>query len=737
MKHTHRTFRKLIALLMAISMICSLAVTAWAEGDTNPGETTFEADSITEGTGEDAGTVTVTDDAILGENVTEDIPEQSVAVQLPVEDALTEDPVGEVTVSDTAVAYTAAEVSETVPVTEEFDLTAEITKVETDGDGNLTDITYDVSLDQQTTVDGTAQDSVPVDKGEFEVTLSVNGMDDPTRVEHDLGDGTKEYFYNEANGTEDTTKKYFTVLQDWFVSLKTTILGTFHITNDAFENQKDMTTSSNLADAVNNAESGSTVEMLRDYTTDTAANVWNTPGKGDDVTVDLNQHTYEFTGSGAAVQIIGSEQSLQFQNGTIDSSGNGIYVWNGDNSITLDNATVNAKDSYGIRALTDAADKDCGATINIQNNSKINSDWRGVQISGTRNTLNVTNSTINAARTTINQGYGIIVFDSGSKVSVSNSSILADSIGIYATGGAHTLAVDAHSVITAGATGISISNAPESTLLFQDSEINAASFGLYAGANGMGLYELTLLNSTINANGTGGWGVDVYASGNTVNISGTTIHAQDVGVFDQGKKNTYTIENSSIHFSNRFGIYHNGSDGGAAFTVTDTTIDPGKTGAVGIYISGSSKTAAATETDGLNSLILNGGTVAGYQSAVEVKFTDVTIGGSTLKGLGAPRIMRITTTAPQPPVRRWPLPTMLMARPAARFSSPAAISTVQRTFPASISPSRKPPEMTRQPSPSRAAAMSIPMGCGISSTPAPMGLSPITMALSTPMRSSL
>ena len=647
MKHTHRTFRKLIALLMAISMICSLAVTAWAEGDPNPGDSTFEADSLTPGTGEDAGTVTVTDDAALGEDVTDQtIPDQSVSVQFPVDDAVTEDPAGDVTISNDAVEYNAAEGSETVPVTEEFDLTAEITAVETDAEGNLTDITYDVSLDQQTTVGEDVNVTEDVDQDwnqdgnppELNVELSINGMENPTRVEHVFEGGT-EYFYNEANGTSDTTKKYFSVIQtlsDMVVSLKTTILGSFHITNDAFENQKNMTTSSNLAEAVKNAENGSTVEMLRDYTTDTAANVWNTAGKGDDITVDFNQHTYEFTDSGAAVQIAGSGQSLQFQNGTLNSSGNGIYVWYDDNSITLDNSTINAKDSYGIRTLADSANNSCGATINIQNNSTINSDWRGVQLSGNSNTLNVINSTINAARTTINQGYGVLVLGSGSKVTISNGNVLADSIAMYATGGEHTLAVDAHSVISAGTTGISISNAPKSTLLFKDSEINAASYGLYAEANGMGLYELTLLNSTINANGTGGWGVDIYGSGNTVNISGTTINAKGIGVFDQGKKNTYTIEDSSINFSDSFGIYHNGSDGGASFTVTGTTIDPGKTGAVGIYISGSSKTAAATDTDCLNSLILNGGTVAGYQSAVEVKFTDVTIDGSTLKGLGVP-----------------------------------------------------------------------------------------------------
>lgn len=78
-----------------------------------------------------------------------------------------------------------------------------------------------------------------------------------------------------------------------------------------------------------------------------------------------------------------------------------------------------------------------------------------------------------------------------------------------------------------------------------------------------------------------------------------------------------------------YGITHNGSNGGVRFTLTNTTIDPGQNGAVGIYISGSTTTAAA-DTDGLNELILNGVTVAGYQSAVETKFTDVTIDTSTL-----------------------------------------------------------------------------------------------------------
>ena len=479
MKHTHRTFRKLIALLMAISMICSLAVTAWAEGDTNSSEATFEADPLTPGTGEDAGTVTVTDDAALGEDVTDQtIPDQSVSVQFPVDDALTEDPAGDVTVSDDAVEYNTAEGSETVPVTEEFDLTAEITEVEMDGEGNLTDITYDVSLDQQTTVDGTAQDSVQVGEGTFDVTLSINGMDDPTRVEHDLGDGTKEYFYNEANGTEDTTKKYFTVIQNLFVSLKTSILGTFHITNDAFENQKDMTTSSNLADAVNSAGNGDTVEMLRDYESSTSAYLTNSSDHGNNITVDFNDHTYkyEMVNDWAPINVAGTSQTVSFENGTIQSTGDGIHIL------------------------------------------------------GNQNTVSITDFTLNT---------------------------------------------DCDTVYT-------------------------------------------------------------YSAGSKVSISDATINTKSIGVWDVGKKNSYTIDNSNIYFSGSFGIYHNGSDGGASFTVTDTIIDPGKTGAVGIYISGSSKKAAATDTDGLNSLILNGGTLSGYQSAVEVKFTDVTIDGSTLKGLGVP-----------------------------------------------------------------------------------------------------
>ena len=323
------------------------------------------------------------------------VPEQSVTVIVPVEEASTI--VDDKVITEETVAITPDETVEAT-ITEEYKVDADIEKVEIT-DGEITDITYDVSLDKTTTVtdeDGEkiSETTVPdidieenkkaADTGapapQYNVNLSVNGMKDaPTRVEHkytkkvSTGEGTEEtveeteYYYNAANGIDeaDNSKKYFTVSEvekesetagvvstvtEKVVSLWTSFLGIFHITNDAFEGteQADGTkdTYANLSAAAG-ANDGKTVEMLRDYETDKTAVL------DENVTVDMNGHTYTNTGSDAAITASGNDVSVE--NGEIYSGGDGVDVTGGKFSLKNIFLKSNAKDTNtgttaGIRA---------------------------------------------------------------------------------------------------------------------------------------------------------------------------------------------------------------------------------------------------------------------------------------------------------------------------------------------------------------------------------------------------
>lgn len=401
--------RKMIARLMSLVLILNLALCAplavAAEGTEGevpvpPADSTFEADQVEiVKEGEDPY-VAVTDDAepadgsgIEISNKTSSKPniilDQSVTVEVPLDEVITQQPANGTTIEsnededaedatesdegkDTADAIeyetpSTKDPAETTPVEEALDVTAEITKVEKAG-YNLTDITYEVSLDQKTTVGGGDDSSVEIKQDidqdwdedtSVKVELSVNGMkDDPTRVEHTEGDKT-EYFYNDKYKDEsDTTKKYFTVVETVVenvkkkvVSLWTNFLGTFHITNDAFEGAADdngkKDTYSDLATAVNNAEAESTVEMLRDYSTSKTASI----SSADHVTVDLGGHTYTHTGTSSnphAINVEGSGVGLTIQNGTVSSGTYSFYKTNtasvfvggSGNTVTLNNMKI-------------------------------------------------------------------------------------------------------------------------------------------------------------------------------------------------------------------------------------------------------------------------------------------------------------------------------------------------------------------------------------------------------------
>lgn len=294
---------RLLAFVLVLNLVLCAPLSAGAE------EGTFDADPVAVDTVEQ--TVTVTEDATPGKK------SQTVSVEIPTDTALSQTPVdGSVpaaaekpvetepseggtsegdTKTEPVVEYDApaeGTTEETFHVEEVFDLDVDLTKSTT------TDIQYEISLDQKTTttseVDGVTQETTAIvenvdqtwnadsENQKITVNMSVNGMKiDPTRVEHIYTtkdeNGAEvshtEYYYNEANGKDetDTSKKYFTVIKETaedvvnkVVSLVTNFLGKFNITNYAFENQTTRAMSSTLSTAVKNAGEGDTVEMLRD-----------------------------------------------------------------------------------------------------------------------------------------------------------------------------------------------------------------------------------------------------------------------------------------------------------------------------------------------------------------------------------------------------------------------------------------------------------------------------------------
>lgn len=359
-------------------------------GENTEGATTLKAlpeyDTLTKS---ENGNVVVSDEATKDPTVStegfaenETIPDQAVSVEVP-------EPVGEINDDGNANVlggYTVDPTGETIPLTvsESFDLDADITAVAKEGN-QITDIEYDISLDAQGTVTSESNDptlptgtevyhdidqnwtAVSETQPEFKVNMSINGMnsEEVTRVEHKYKETDSdteekvEYYYNaktKTNTDADNGKKFFTVVQETvenvkssFVSLVTNFLGKFHITTDAFENQTTKEMSTTLDEAVNKAAAGSTVEMLRNYTTDKTANVTTK----ENVTVDLNDKTYSSTVDNSAIWAYQGGQDLTIKNGTINSAGDGIYTAGTGNKITVEDVTLKTnvgggKDNYNM-----------------------------------------------------------------------------------------------------------------------------------------------------------------------------------------------------------------------------------------------------------------------------------------------------------------------------------------------------------------------------------------------------
>ena len=398
------------------------------------------------------------------------VPEQSVTVIVPVEEGATVE--GDtvtseetVTVPETDVDDTPTGETETVEATieEKYEVDATVKEVEIT-DGEITDITYDVSMEKTTTVTG--EDGTPIGTPEtvknvdveenkkaeaagapapqYNVNLTVNGMKDaPTRVEHKYTatkkqtiDGAEtevqveetEYYYNAANGIDetDTSKKYFTVsgfeeedtaaatetptLKDKVVSLWTGFLGIFHITNDAFEGTETKDTYANLSAAAD-ANEGKAVDMLRDYETDKSAVLDN------DVNVDLNGHTYTNTGNSAAITSSGSKVAVQ--NGEIYSGGDGVDVTGGKFSLKNIFLKSNAKDT---NTGTTAGIKATGGASEV---AVVDSD-----IDGTNSRYGIQyNGSSNASNKLIVQNSGVV---GGTGIAVDNAN--ASISGSYVAG---------------------------------------------------------------------------------------------------------------------------------------------------------------------------------------------------------------------------------------------------------------------------------------------------------------
>lgn len=381
--------RKYLARLLAFALVLNLVLCAplsvgaeeAAEGD-QPSATPIITDAVKDDlTISQDGTLVVTDDASVSSSVTISEPDvsrnQTVTVETPLVGTEIDD-AGKENVHEESYE---GNNGETIPYTQKdsFDLNAEITDIEKAGD-EVTDIEYDISLrgqtaitehpaaeagDSQTTektdyystpnIDQWLNGTEPEDERcEFKVNMSINGMNDQqvTRVEHkykenaDDAEEKVEYYYNpntKTNTDADNGKKFFTVVketaknvQSSFVSLVTNFLGKFHITTDAFENQETKQMSTTLDEAVNNAETGSTVEMLRNYTTDKTANVTTR----ENVTVDLNDKTYSSTVNNSAIWACQGGQDLTIKNGTINSAGDGIYTAGTGNKITVEDVTL-------------------------------------------------------------------------------------------------------------------------------------------------------------------------------------------------------------------------------------------------------------------------------------------------------------------------------------------------------------------------------------------------------------
>ena len=449
-----------------------------------------DKDPLTESS---SGNLVVTEE-VTAPGVAAEDEQQSVSVELPLDaEDISEDKTENEYTTEVTLPGSADPTE--VTVTESFDLKAEVTTTETTPDGEVTDITYNVALDEHiTAVDGGGNTVIDntitnVDKvinsntqtpSQFQVSLTVNGMENaPTRVEHrytetEGGEEKVEYYYNADTDYDetDTTRKYFTTsgfdkqeeestslvqtVTNKVISLWTSFLGLFHVTNDAFEGSakadgtKDTYDNLTAAAAANNGE---TVEMLRDYETDASATIEN------NVTVDLNGHSYTNTSEDTAIQVTGdNHKKIIVQDGAIISNGDGVNVGGSGNKFSL--LDIFHLKSNNNRTTTDnsAAIKVSGSgnTVDVVDSFVDGSDSKyGIRDTSTsKNTVNITGSgvvgktgvALSNTDATITDSY--VAGSTGAAVAVSGNTANND---VIITSGWFESGKNAHDISTKGA----------------------------------------------------------------------------------------------------------------------------------------------------------------------------------------------------------------------------------------------------------------------------------------------
>ncbi len=175
-------------------------------------------------------------------------------------------------------------------------------------------------------------------------------------------------------------------------------------------------------------------------------------------------------------------------------------------------------------------------------------------------------------------------------------------------------------------------------------------------ASGEGRYALLIKAAVTIKNGTFAAGVSrAIGAYGAMTLDGVTVTTQLTGghacVALCANDTAYTITNSTIDgiyalsiFANNATVnvtgskltgdgnvlYHNGTNHGLKLTVTDTVIT--STGSCGVYISGSTTTV---EKGGYQQATFTKCTITGAENGVEVKYTDLTLDGCTVKTTAA------------------------------------------------------------------------------------------------------
>ena len=136
---------------------------------------------------------------------------------------------------------------------------------------------------------------------------------------------------------------------------------------------------------------------------------------------------------------------------------------------------------------------------------------------------------------------------------------------------------------------------------------------------------ITIENDTVilssNAGVIGGLDPSIQDCKATLNIYGT-IDCEDVGVWSQGGKNSINLNGATVN-SHYFGVYQNGSAGGSTILIKNSSVTDNLENGAGVYIS-------ANKNLEQHKLTIENSKITG-NTAVEVKFTNVTISGNETK----------------------------------------------------------------------------------------------------------